>query len=422
MLRIWHEMGAPLERELTVDGSTLELGTIAVKEGSNPLTAVDREQVCEKGCEPWPLVIDRIAVTLSSSFDAAVHRETSGSAVSLAQDAFYRDFEASGMATAIRVHLGRERASQLDELFRDITQVTIGLVAGDVRPPEVIQSTRGTLLKLAKASEELNRKGVTERSRIFAGTSPAFWVEGAGAVVSNRADPSGGSWKQSGWWSRILMGLSIVSLLVAKFGPAGTRRRFALLAAAGVVGTGVLWLNRAPSSLAPAPAPGVSLSGTAPKTIGPGSAAPIRMVPIGTDVVRNHLAISAVWHRAGQFSGAPAPGADEIQLVARIHAVEGNPNGFAKGEWVPYLTIRYSILPAEGGTPLSGTLRPIVAGDGPRYGANLRLSRPGSYRLTLEIEPPASSALGRVIDPADPVAPWWEPFEAVFDWSYPGVS
>ncbi len=110
-LRVWHEMGEPQERDVDVSARPVVLNDIVVKEGVNPTTIGAGETVCATGCEPWPLVIDRIAVTLAASLDAAGRSEAAERAVPLAQDAFYRDFEASGMDAAIRVHLGQDRAA-----------------------------------------------------------------------------------------------------------------------------------------------------------------------------------------------------------------------------------------------------------------------------------------------------------------------
>ena len=117
-------MGTPLTRDVEVQGKEVDLGTLVLEEGPNALTANDRDLVCVKGCEPWPLVLDRISVTLATSLDAAQRPGSAERAVPLVQDAFYRDFEASGMGTAVRVHLGRERATRIEDLFRKITATT----------------------------------------------------------------------------------------------------------------------------------------------------------------------------------------------------------------------------------------------------------------------------------------------------------
>jgi periplasmic iron binding protein len=42
--------------------------------------------------------------------------------------------------------------------------------------------------------------------------------------------------------------------------------------------------------------------------------------------------------------------------------------------------------------------------------------------LRYAIEPPSTGGLGRHTDAQSGVAPWWKPFEAVYDWDYPGPS
>lgn len=179
-------------------------------------------------------------------------------------------------------------------------------------------------------------------------------------------------------------------------------------------------------------------SGTLPSTPGPTPAKPeappvdsppivsppvgFKEYPIGEPVIKNHLQIAAVWLPPIQMEGMPtSAGADLIHLEADIHATEENPNGFAKGEFVPYLEIRYTIAPAEGGPALhQGKLLPMVARDGLHYGASVLMPRAGSYRLTYDIAPPSVGGLGRHSDPVTGVAPWWKPFQASFEWDYPG--
>ena len=115
-----------------------------------------------------------------------------------------------------------------------------------------------------------------------------------------------------------------------------------------------------------------------------------------------------------------------IHLEADIHATEGNRNGFAKDEFVPYLVVHYTIEPLDGGgkagstQPIKGTMMPMVARDGMHYGASIEMPTAGHYKLTYAIEPPSAGGLGRHADRATGVEPWWKPFEASFDWDYPG--
>ncbi|HEY2156409.1 MAG TPA: iron transporter [Isosphaeraceae bacterium] len=169
----------------------------------------------------------------------------------------------------------------------------------------------------------------------------------------------------------------------------------------------ILLLNREPSRT---PAQG---SASAPRDV-PADPVGGEETPIGEDVIKNHMLVAAVWLPSVAMAGMPDPSDDVIHLEADIHAMADNPNGFAKDEFIPYMKVRYEILPAEGGKPLQfGDFLPMVAADGLHYGANVLKPPPGHYRLIYKIDPPA---LGRHVG-AGGVAPWWEPFEASFDWT-----
>jgi uncharacterized protein involved in high-affinity Fe2+ transport len=132
-----------------------------------------------------------------------------------------------------------------------------------------------------------------------------------------------------------------------------------------------------------------------------------------------HLEIVPVWFPAVMLDGVQTPGGSHVvHLEADVRATANNPNGFALGEFIPYLKIRYEIQPAGGGTPLAGELIPMVARDGLHYGANVALPGPGRYRLTYHVEPPSAGGLGRHADPDTGVEPWWRPFDVRWDWDY----
>ncbi len=114
-------------------------------------------------------------------------------------------------------------------------------------------------------------------------------------------------------------------------------------------------------------------------------------------------------------------GAEILHLEADVKATEGNPNGFAMGEFVPYLKIAYEIVPSAGGAAIQkGELMPMIASDGLHYGASVAMPKAGSFRLNYAIQPPSAGGLGRHSDPVTGVAPWWAPFVATFEWDYPG--
>ena len=156
-------------------------------------------------------------------------------------------------------------------------------------------------------------------------------------------------------------------------------------------------------------------------------AADFREYPIGEDVERNQMRIAAVYLPPVKMEGMPdLSSSGLIHLEADIHATEGNRNGFAKDEFVPYLSVHYKIVPA-GPTaisvePIQGPMMPMVARDGLHYGATIEMPKAGRYKLTyaIAIDPPSKGGLGRHTDAASGVEPWWKPFEVSFDWEYPG--
>jgi len=149
--------------------------------------------------------------------------------------------------------------------------------------------------------------------------------------------------------------------------------------------------------------------------------ADFREYPIG-ETVTNAMRVAAVWLPSVRMEGmGDLSGSDMIHLEADVQAAEGNPNGFAKDEFVPYLKITYTIAPAAGGPPIhQGPLTPMVARDGLHYGANVAMPQAGLFRLNYQIAPPSAGGLGRHSDPVTGVAPWWKPFAVTFDWDYPG--
>jgi periplasmic iron binding protein len=168
------------------------------------------------------------------------------------------------------------------------------------------------------------------------------------------------------------------------------------------------------AQLAPAPA----------KTVR--APADFREYPIGEEVERNQMRIAAVYLPPVKMEGMPDPSSSGlIHLEADIHATEGNRNGFARHEFVPYLLVQYTIAArgpqAKSAPPtIQGEMTPMVARDGLHYGATIDMPKAGHYKLTYAIQPPSKGGLGRHSDAATGVEPWWDAFEVSFDWDYLG--
>ena len=115
---------------------------------------------------------------------------------------------------------------------------------------------------------------------------------------------------------------------------------------------------------------------------------------IGESVEKNGMKIGAVYLQPVMMEPM-LPGMHEpadVHLEADIHAIKDNKNGLGPGDWVPYLGITYRI--SKDGSPFvaSGAFMPMVASDGPHYGANVKLDGPGKYKLVIRATTPGVGA------------------------------
>ena len=113
----------------------------------------------------------------------------------------------------------------------------------------------------------------------------------------------------------------------------------------------------------------------------------------------------------------------DIHLEADVRAGKGNRHGFRDGEWVPALIVRYTLKNLDTGHEQSGLLHPMVANDGPHYGANIKMPGLGHYTLTYIVEPPGSGGLAAPVRQGFGLAskiPWWKPFQVEWSFKYFG--
>lgn len=148
--------------------------------------------------------------------------------------------------------------------------------------------------------------------------------------------------------------------------------------------------------------------------------------PIGKPQLQNGLEVGAVYLQPVTMEPAGMKPADQtdVHLEADIMALEDNPNGLAPGSWVPYLTVDYSVQRKGSDKEMSGTFMPMVASDGPHYGANVKLDGPGKYHLKYTIKPPTYNGkpFRRHVDRETGVSAWFEPFTLEYDFVYAGTG
>src|SRR2546428_257171 len=150
--------------------------------------------------------------------------------------------------------------------------------------------------------------------------------------------------------------------------------------------------------------------------------------PIGKHQTVNGMEIGAVYLQPvkmdpdGMMKKVEESG---IRLEADIHATKNNPDGFAQGDWMPYLLIKFELTKAGSNYKLEGDLMPMVANDGPHYGDNVKLAGPGKYKLKLTVLPPSANPhahFGRHVDKETGVGPWFKPFDLTYDFTFAGTG
>ncbi len=151
VLNAWHEMGEPLRREVVIAGDgPVDLGTIVLK--GFPVIATAQGSAIVR---PWPEVTDRIGVLLAEAREAAKKPDGLRKARKCAEDAYWGEFESSDMETAVRRHLGFQRAGAIEGQFLGFRSAIKSVVEGKAPAAELVTRSRKLLLDLSKASDDL---------------------------------------------------------------------------------------------------------------------------------------------------------------------------------------------------------------------------------------------------------------------------
>ncbi|MCM2129630.1 iron transporter [Larsenimonas rhizosphaerae] len=143
--------------------------------------------------------------------------------------------------------------------------------------------------------------------------------------------------------------------------------------------------------------------------------------PIGKPKHEAGMEIAAVYLQPVTMepAGKLAANKADVHLEADIHSLEDNPNGFAPGDWIPYLSVHYALSKKGSDNTIEGDFMPMVASDGPHYGANVKLDGPGKYHLTYTITHPD---MQRHVDKETGVGAWYDPITVEYDFTYAGVG
>jgi uncharacterized protein involved in high-affinity Fe2+ transport len=148
-------------------------------------------------------------------------------------------------------------------------------------------------------------------------------------------------------------------------------------------------------------------------------------IEIGKPVEKNGMNIGAIYLQAVMMEPMKPMEKGhygDIHLEADVAAMKDNPYGFEEGAWIPYLDISYHITKKKSQWSSTGSLRPMVANDGPHYGDNIKLDGPGSYHVVYHFNPPVVHGFQRHIDKETGVNKWWTPFNLEWDFTYIGIG
>ncbi|MCI1218254.1 iron transporter [Bifidobacterium crudilactis] len=198
-----------------------------------------------------------------------------------------------------------------------------------------------------------------------------------------------------------------------------TKKHF--MAVAALVLSGALALSGCGSSSSSADKANSSESSSASSS---DAGAGFEEVPIGDDQQKGPLNIGTVFFQPVDMepAGMGLAAADaNMHLEADIHALANNELGYAKGEFVPDLTVNYTITDEnDASNTQSGTFMQMNASDGPHYGANIKLEKAGTYKLTYKIDSPAKKGWMLHTDPETGVTGkfWTDAITVSWDWDY----
>ena len=156
------------------------------------------------------------------------------------------------------------------------------------------------------------------------------------------------------------------------------------------------------------------------------TAAGAKEYPIGKPALQQGLEVAAVYLQPIEMDPPGmmrAAAESDVHLEADIKATKDNKNGMADGDWVPFLSVKYTLTKIDGGQTVSGDMMKMVANDGPHYGDNVKMFGPGKYRIKLTIAGPGmNDHFGRHVDKETGVGEWTKPFDVTQEFVFAGTG
>jgi len=165
-MSFWHETGGkPIVKSIEVPATGLDLEPITLVDSVSPSRS---SVLVSSKVMTWPEVVDQVAMRLSASISSAARVDSAKRARTLAEDAYWVDFEGSDMETAVRAHLGLDRAIELEKRFLKFMSEIRDATKSEARNTAAASTTmRGLVATLYKASEDLKSKNITDRTKVL---------------------------------------------------------------------------------------------------------------------------------------------------------------------------------------------------------------------------------------------------------------
>ncbi len=191
---------------------------------------------------------------------------------------------------------------------------------------------------------------------------------------------------------RVMACFAVSAVMACSLGLAACGSSSSSSASASAASTSASASSASDSASASASSASASASTASASAAAPGEAAGFEETPIFEDITAGGwLNVSAVYFQPVPMTDGSTIEGKDIHLEADISAL-ANKFGFGVGDWVPYLTVDYKVLKADGTEEASGTFMEMSASDGPHYGANIAMpSGQGKYTLEITIKSPADN-------------------------------
>ena len=158
-LNVWHEMGPASRSDVTlVQDALVDLGTISLQASAAIKVAGEAAPVVA-----WPQVIDEISKLLTEARLIVGKPDGYPKARKLAEDAYWGQFELSDMETAVRRHLGVERAGVIEAQLRGFRTALKTVHDGQMDARKLVAPIGKLMIELSRASEDLKRLNILDR-------------------------------------------------------------------------------------------------------------------------------------------------------------------------------------------------------------------------------------------------------------------